>query len=200
MKLKLIILLLLLSLKVKSQSLTEAMSKIETADQLKEVQKHDPRFASANFVYLNSYDDSSEIARKLLKSEKGAFIESDSLTCRVVSTETGTAYKASYIYLDGSKMTMSAINKTRKGIIEDYNNGTPFFALVKKHTMDGNPTGELSWFYEATMVKEFSTAVKNHKKGDLFTVDVPGKKWYYVTLKTHDDITLTRTKVLGVKH
>lgn len=65
--------------------------------------------------------------------------------------------------------------------------------------MDGNPNCDLGWFSEEMMDKEFSTAVKKHRKGDIFTIDVPDKKWYYVTLKPFDNRQVKIYKVLKIK-
>ena len=37
------------------------------------------------------------------------------------------------------------------------------------------------------MPKEFQDAVKNHKLGDVFSVDVSEKQWHYIVKKTYDD-------------
>lgn len=69
---------------------------------------------------------------------------------------------------------------------------------MQQYNTDGNPTGETQWFTENAMVKEFETAVKQHKKGEIFTVDTPARQWYHVVLKTFDatyikTLTILRT-------
>ncbi|NMM50901.1 peptidylprolyl isomerase [Marinigracilibium pacificum] len=108
--------------------------------------------------------------------------------------------KVQYIFFDGSKMTVSEIDSTRNIILDRYNNGTDFTTLVKEYTMDGNPTGELRWFFKGVMVEEFETAVMPKNKGDIFTVDVDSRKWYYVVLKTHKNIKTTVTDSIGIKY
>jgi parvulin-like peptidyl-prolyl isomerase len=49
------------------------------------------------------------------------------------------------------------------------------------------------------MVKEFEDAVKGHKKGDIFTVDIPGNKWYHVVLKKFDDTYIKTATILKIK-
>jgi parvulin-like peptidyl-prolyl isomerase len=66
--------------------------------------------------------------------------------------------------------------------------------------MDGNKTGDLNWFNEGEMVPEFEIAVKKHKKDEIFTVDVPERKWYYVTLKTHEDKEIQELTILKIKN
>jgi hypothetical protein len=95
--------------------------------------------------------------------------------------------RVSYIYLDGSKIDFKRIGELRYEIMTFYANGEAFSDLANEYTMDGNKNGDLGWFEEGMMVKDFETAIKAHKKGDIFTVNIPEKKWYYVVLKTFDD-------------
>jgi parvulin-like peptidyl-prolyl isomerase len=96
--------------------------------------------------------------------------------------------RVSYIYLDGSRIDIKRIGELRYEITTFHANGEAFSDLANKYTMDGNKSGDLGWFEEGMMVKDFETAIKDHKKGDIFTVDIPENKWYYVVLKTFDDI------------
>lgn len=80
------------------------------------------------------------------------------------------------------------IDSLRPLIIKKYKAGTSFENLVEKYNMDGNSKkGDLGWFKTKKMVPEFESAVRNHKKGDIFFVDVNAPKWHYVVLKTFDD-------------
>jgi len=67
--------------------------------------------------------------------------------------------------------------------------GVPFDKLSDQYTMDGNTThGDTGWFFgEEMMPKEFQEAVKNHKLGDVFFVDVSEKQWHYIVKKTYED-------------
>jgi len=95
--------------------------------------------------------------------------------------------KLKYIYLSGNKLSKLQIDSLRTIIINRYKNGTDFEMLAKKYTMDKNPTGDLDWFSKGMMVEEFDKAVRYRKKGEIFTVDVTNKDWFYVVLKTHDN-------------
>ena len=54
-------------------------------------------------------------------------------------------------------------------------------------SLKGLKDGDLDWFNEGIMVKVFEDEIKNHKKGDVFIVNIPKRKWYYVVYKTQDD-------------
>jgi len=77
----------------------------------------------------------------------------------------------------------------RKIILQKASAGASFEQLSDQYTMDGNTThGDTGWFFgEEMMPKEFQDAVKNHKTGDIFPVDVAEKQWHYIVKKTYDD-------------
>jgi len=105
-----------------------------------------------------------------------------------VSTSKVKTMRVSYIFLDGSKLSSKVISEIRYEILTYFASGENFYDLANEYTMDGNKDGDLGWFEEGMMVKDFETAIKAHKKGDIFTIDIPENKWYYVVLKTFDDI------------
>lgn len=100
--------------------------------------------------------------------------------------------RVSYVYLDGSKMSLEKISVLRKKIISEYKKGTSFAILANTYTMDNLKDGDLGWFYEDQMEKSFQDAILKHKKGEIFTVDIPLNKWFYVVLKTFDDLEKTK--------
>jgi parvulin-like peptidyl-prolyl isomerase len=131
-----------------------------------------------------------EISADSLDYYKNRFLDKDLKDKnRIVKIEPVVAMRVSYIYLDGSKLSLTEINKKRKDIIKLYKTGTTFRDLAATYTMDsGNLNGgDLDWFNEGVMHKTFEDAIKSHKKNDLFQVDIPENKWYYVVLKTYDD-------------
>jgi len=89
-------------------------------------------------------------------------------------------YSASYIYLDGTTLSQSKINSIRKKVLSRHKSGTPFSALIAEYNMDKNPKADNLIFTTGVMVPEFEKAVKEHAVGELYTIDVPAAKWYYV--------------------
>lgn len=106
---------------------------------------------------------------------------------KILKVEDEELCKVKYIYINGNSYSKSAIDSLRTLIIDRYRKREDFEHLVKEYTMDKNSTGDLDWFYKGMMVDEFDNAVRNRTKGEIFTVDVADKKWYYVVLKTHDN-------------
>lgn len=118
---------------------------------------------------------------------------------KVISKGTIEVCKVSYIYLDGKKHKLSEIKNIQKQIIAQYNNGTSFLDLVKKYNEEGNPTGELNWFYKGMMDDDFDKSVREKSAGNIFTVDVPKRYWYYVVLKSEENKILECTYSVGIK-
>ena len=180
------------------QDIDKKIKKVKTADQANNFIKENPTL-NAELLEFNSNADSSEIAKIIFDSKLQSIITIDGYIYKIIETKSSLSLRASYIYLNGDKLSIQQIDSLRKVIIDKYNNGVPFSDLAKEYNMDENPNCDLGWFSEKMMVKEFSSAVKEHKKGDIFTIDVPSKKWYYVTLKPFDNRQVKTYKTLKIK-
>lgn len=170
--------------------------------------------SSQNLQKINSLEEAESFIKLNPKAEittlvttndsleyyKNRLLEKDMIDKnRIVKTESIVAMRVSYIYLDGSKLTINDINKKREQIVKLYKKGKSFQDLVKIYNMDGNSNkGDLGWFNEGVMHKTFEDAIKNHKKNDLFEVDIPENKWYYIVLKTYNDLPKSIFYILSV--
>ena len=148
--------------------------------------------------YLSHSDTSSEL-NILVNLRVGDTISINEWTYKMLESKEVNIYRVSYIYLDGSVLSIATIDSARSIILESYNNGESFNALVEKYNMDGHG-GDLGWFAEEWMVSDFTKTVAKHKKGEIFKVDVPSKKWYYITLKTEDNKTSHLIEVFRIKN
>jgi len=148
----------------------------------------------------NSQHDTSSIDRQLYQQKKGAIVTIGNYSYKIVADTAKYAYRASYIYLDGSKLSPTSIDSLRTLILQQLTAGVAFGQLADTYTMDDNPNhGDLGLFEAGMMVKEFEDAVRQHANGEAFTVDIPGRSWFYVVKKTaNNQITRTMT-VLKVK-
>ncbi|WP_223034547.1 peptidylprolyl isomerase [Hanstruepera marina] len=121
---------------------------------------------------------------------------------KVVERNSIPHYRASYIYLDGSKMNDSEINTTRNRIIEKFKEGTPFSQLALQYSMDKNAKkgGDLGWFTKGTYYPEFEYVITsgNHQLNDIFTLDIDEKNWHYVILITYDVKEIREVKALKI--
>lgn len=166
----------------------EQFEKITT---LQEAQKFvDANEALKPQIYKLTYGkDSSRVDQRLLKLTKGDILSIGYTTYKIIESTESVNYRASYIFLDGAELSPSEIENLRKLILQKISEGVPFEQLSDKYTMDGNNThGDTGWFFGEEMVpRELQNAVKNHKLGDVFFVDVPERKWNYIVKKTYDD-------------
>lgn len=190
MKNSLVGLFMLISAAAFSQgaTLTEKFQKITTVQQAQQ-------FVDANaglkpaLLTLSWGKDTSVINKRLLRQNKGDVFSVGYVTYKVIESAETVKYRANYIFLDGSSLSPSQVDSTKKLIVDKSNAGASFDQLSDQYTMDGNTThGDTGWFFgEEMMPKEFQDAVKNHKLGEIFFVDVPERQWHYIVKKTYDD-------------
>jgi len=133
--------------------------------------------------------DTTLIDKRLLRQKQGDVFSVGYVTYKVVEAKESIAYRASYIFLDGSSLSPSETDSLKKLIVAKANAGTPWEQLSDQYTMDGNKTkGDTDWFFgELMFPKEVQDAVAAHKKGDIFFVDVAERDWHYIIKKTYDD-------------
>jgi hypothetical protein len=198
MKIPLLIMLTSFGITLFGQSQSEKIKRINNAEQANAFIKTNPEL-NGEIIEINSTDN-SETAKKIIfnGAEKPLLVGDH--TYKVVETRKSFLLNAFYIYLDGSKLSMLQIDSTRQIIISKYNAGAQFADLVKEYNMDGNPNSDLKMIAEGALLKDFSEAVKAHNKGEVFKIDLPEKKWYYVTLKTAEEQEASTFSVLKVKN
>ena len=140
-------------------------------------------------LYLTYGKDTSLIDKRLLKQNKGDIFSVGYVTYKVIEATETINYRASYIFLDGGSLSKSEIDDLKKVILKKHTDGASWEKLSDEYTMDGNTThGDTGWFFgEETVPKELQDAVKNHKTGEIFSVDVPERQWNYLVKKTYDD-------------
>jgi parvulin-like peptidyl-prolyl isomerase len=173
------------------QSLQQVASVAE-AEQF--VREHPPLQASLRVLRPSS--DTAAIDRQLYHLAVGEVRSIGQQTYKIIDDTTTYAFRASYIYLDGSQLSTATIDSLRRLILRRYAAGTAFEQLADTYNMDGNKNhGDLGIFPAGRMVAPFEQAVRSHTCGEVFTVDVPGNQWYYVVKKTAPDQV---TRVLTV--
>lgn len=190
--------LLLISFTTFGQNRDKQISKINSAEKADKFIKENPQL-EAKLLQISSLSDSDATSKMLLSKISNDTCTIDGYKYKIIESETTFAYRVTYIYLDGKELSMQAIDSLRNVIISKYKNGIPYSDLVKQYNMD-HSSGELNWFsYNGGVIDEFVTAAANHKKGDIYTLNVDAAKWYYVVLKTHDDIQIKKMTVLKIK-
>ena|SRR5579859_4386765 len=170
------------------QTLVEKFQKIGTVQEAQQFIAANPGIKPA-LLNLTNGKDTSLISKRLLRQNKGDIFSVGYVTYKVIEATEVVRYRANYIFLDGSTLSPTQVDSLRKIIVQKINSGASFDQLSDQYTMDGNTThGDTGWFFgEEMMPKEFQDAVKNHKLGEVFSVDVSDKQWHYIVKKTYDD-------------
>jgi hypothetical protein len=182
------VLLLLSSSAFAQQTVHDQFDKIITVQQADQWMAANAALKPA-ILNLNSQKDSTLIDKRLLRQNKGDVFSVGYVTYKVIDATEKVNYRASYIFLDGSTLSETQIDSLKKIVVQKANAGTPWDQLSDQYTMDGNTThGDTGWFFgEEMMPKEFQDAVKAHKLGEIFFVDVSERQWHYIVKKTYDD-------------
>ena len=180
--------LLLMSFSTFAQPVHDAFAKITTVQQAQQWIDANPKLKPA-LLNLNSLKDTSLIDKRLLRQNQGDVFSVGYVTYKVVESAEKVNYRASYIFLDGGSLSESQVDSLKKIIVQKASSGGDWNQLSDQYTMDGNTVhGDTGWFFgEEMMPKEFQDAVKSHKLGDIFFVDVSDRGWHYIVKKTYDD-------------
>jgi hypothetical protein len=198
MKTILLITIALFNLTSFAQDADKKIKKIETLEQANIFIKENPKL-KGEIIEINAGTDSSELSKKIIASKAEGSITIDGNTYRVMDSRKSFLLKLSYINLLAENLSLHQIDSIRKVIIAKYKSGATFASLAKQYNTDGNPNTELGWFSEDMFVPEFAVAIKEHRKDELFTIDLPCKTWYYVILKTGDDRVVKVYSVLKIE-
>ena len=183
------------------QEILEVLSDVQSLEEKEKLKARYPdwfitidrttQLDGANFEHIMEAKIGSIVSKK-------NFDSGTTFLLKVLEKSEDEFCKVQYIYLDGSKLNDTEIDSLRTLILGKYNQGEDFTDLARKFGMDGNLTGELDWFHKGMMVEEFDSAVRPRQKGEIFTVDVPSRSWYYVVLKTHKNQEITTVKSLAI--
>lgn len=164
-------------------------------------------FKKHKFIVFNEEKHKTTLAKDLLKLGLGATktYENDyeKTVYKVVDKVTIPSYRASYIYLDGSKYTIDEIKIMQQNIIRKYKDGASFDFLAKQYSMDANARrgGDTGWFSKGKMHPEFErniTTVNENSLDDIYAVDIPSKNWHYVVLNTYKPKEISEIRVLKI--
>ena len=189
MKFSLSVLSVLFSVAAVAQpTLVDKFQKIGTVQQAQQFVDANPDIKPA-ILRLTYGKDTTLIEKRLLRQKQGDVFSVGYVTYKVVEAKESVAYRASYIFLDGSSLSPSEIESMKKEIVGKATAGEAWDKLSDKYTMDGNTTkGDTDWFFgELMFPKEVQDAVAAHKKDEIFYVDVAERNWHYIIKKTYDD-------------
>jgi parvulin-like peptidyl-prolyl isomerase len=192
-----IIIIILLSFESYSQTIKDQLKQITSVEDAKKFATENPNL-EAELLTIHPEIEFDDFATKFTESKSGDIFSDKEFTYKILFETNVQAFRVSYVFLDGNKLSLYEIEKLRTGILKEYENGISFASLANKNTMDNSKNGDLGWFTEGMMVPDFEIAIKNHKLNDVFKVDVTNEKWYYIVLKTFNDKQVKELSVLKI--
>lgn len=193
--LKIIILFITISImfNLNGQTLEKAIKALKNINSLNQIEALKKKYPNWN-IYADKtmYSDSIRFP-EIIKAKVGDVLlkqyhsEEPTYVIKILADRYEELCKLKYICLNSNQLTQKEIDSLKTVIVSKYKNGVDFDTLIKAYNMD-NSRGELDWFYKGMMGEEFDGAVFNRKKGEIFTVDVKKTKWFYIILKSHDNV------------
>ena len=181
-----------------TQDVEKQLRRVTDTDEALEFIQANPALQGIVFNIYSHYDTAGGY-ESLFRKRAGFILTQNGYTYKILADTTAQFSRASYIYLDATKLSKSQIDSTRTLILKRYHEGTDFKDLAQEYTMDESPNGDTGWFTEDTMVEEFEKALTKHKAPEVFTLDIPKRGWYYVIKKTFEPARAKRLTVLRVK-
>ncbi len=142
---------------------------------------------NSEFPFRHDYYSRAELAgfmeQMFFNSREGdvvgpLFLDGYAMLYKVIQFDSTYRMRASHIFIkpagNTKKDTANAFKKANK-IFKEVTKGLDFAEAAKKYGQDevAKTGGDLGWFGEGLMVKEFETAVMNGKKGDTFVKQTP---------------------------
>lgn len=193
--------LLFVSLCSWSQDMVE--TEIDSIVSIEQAQIFTKTYKTASVITFNKEKHntslSNELFNKGLGSKKVYENEVEKVIYKVVDRYQVPYYRVSYIYFDGTMMSLNEIDKKRQSVIAQYKSGIPFSDLANQFSMDQNAKrgGDLGWITHGDVVQEFEDAIVNQQElNSIYTLDLPERNWYYIILQTHAPKMIEEIKVL----
>ena len=108
--------------------------------------------------------------------------------------------KFNIIVIDAQKKSNVAAKVIRNKVLSQYNEGYKFKDLAKHHSSGPNAKigGDTGWIKIGEMSETFDELAfnENHNINDVFTIDDPVNKKYYVVMKTEEKKPIEEITVL----
>lgn len=121
---------------------------------------------------------------------------------KIIEKTSAPYYKASCIFLDAHKKSLEDIEYTRNKIISQHKRGVRFENLARIYSMDqtSKQSGDLGWISKGDLHPSLEQAIfeDRHVINEVFKVDVPETKSYYLMVLTEAEKMIDEIKVLKV--
>ncbi len=183
---------------IKKELLT--VSNIEEAKAF--MQTHQ-KMRSKIYVY-NQEKHTNSLSKELFKHHVGDVFtikeKNTKAIYKILSIVPKKHYRANYIFFSGKKMNPKAIKFLREEIAIEVRKGKEFKEYASRYSMDRNAKqgGDIGWFTEKYMSKEFMEALRKHPVNTIYTLDLPEQDKYYLVQQTESPKDINLLTVLKV--
>ena len=199
----------LLTLSANAQRIEEIkleLSKVTTLPEAHDYIRNSGKLIG-DLLYLKSGTDTTALDVDLLSTEKGDLIDFESedkkthYFFKTIVTTYVNSYRIQYIFLDNRKLCLDQIDSLRTIILKRVGDGEPFDQLAREYSMDANAKkgGDMGWVEEGRMHSEFEQTMKRKKLHEVYIVDVPVNKWFYVVKNAHAPRVDKKVTVLWIE-
>jgi parvulin-like peptidyl-prolyl isomerase len=201
----LIVLILTSTLAIAQKDFEKSLDSIQTLDDVNLFFKKN-KAIKGKVIVFNEEKHKTRMAEDILKMSVGSkkyFKGAPQKTYyKVIEKNEIPYYRVSCVYLDGTKKSIKDINILRNQVLSKYQDGYKFKDLARQFSMDNSAKkgGDLGWFTTGDLHPEFEKPIIQgiHSTGDIFKIDIPDIKAYYVVLITQDKRLIRESKVLKV--
>lgn len=157
-------------------------------------------------IVFNEEKHKTTLANELFQLSKGSvkIIENDheKIYYKIIEKNQIPYYRVSYIYLDGTKLTIKDVNSLRNIIIKKHENGAPFDFLAQQYSMDKNADkgGDSGWFKDGDNLYDFEKRItkESHQLETVYTIKSPKNNSYYIILQTYEPKNILEINVLKI--
>jgi len=155
------------------------------------------------YVY-NQVKHTNALSRELFKHQIGdVFVVNEKKSkavYKIIDIVPKKHFRANYIFFSGKKMSPQAIHFLRDEIAIEVRKGKEFKEFAYKYSMDRNAKqgGDIGWFTEDYMSKEFMEALRKHPVNTIYNLDLPEQHKYYLVQQTENPKNINLLTVLKV--
>lgn len=152
----------------------------------------------------NEEKHNNSLSKKLFSKAIGTSFETEEQSAntiyKIISITPTLHYRASYIFLDGKKLSKFKIDSLRTVIMSKLDSGQQFNQLAGKYSMDRNAIkgGDLGWFTKNKASKDFINSLKENKTNTIYNLDLPKAKKHYIINKTEQQKDIRLLQVLKI--
>lgn len=204
---KIYIILLLCSLisfsQTNSRKLKTDLKSVTDIKTAKEFIKNHPNIKSKIYTY-NEQKHYNNLSKTLFSKNIGDYYEVEEQSAqalyKIINITPKVHYRASYIFLDGKKLSKPTIDSLQTLIGHKLNAGESFNKLAGIYSMSRNSIkgGDLGWFTEDRMPKDFIDSLKNKPLNSVYNFNLKGTEKHYIVKKTEYKKELRLLDVLKV--